>query len=114
MVDVARLTQALTNLVGNAVQHGDPTAPISVSARGDEREVVIAVHNEGAPIPRDKIGRIFDGITRGGNPGRDRRHLGLGLFIVDRIVEGHGGTTDIQSAAGSETRFTIRLPRFSS
>ena len=112
--DAARLTQALTNLVGNAVQHGDATAPISVSARGNEREVVIAVHNEGAPIPADKMGRIFDGITRGGNAGRDRRHLGLGLFIVDRIVEGHGGTIDIQSTPELGTTFTVRLPRLSS
>lgn len=111
--DVARLTQALTNLVGNAVQHGDATAPIRLSASGDEREVVIAVHNEGAPIPPDKMGRIFHGMTRGGSPGRDRRHLGLGLFIVDRIVEGHGGTIDIQSAPGSGTTFTVHLPKFS-
>ena len=112
--DVARLTQALTNLVANAVQHGDATAPVRLSAHGDEREVVIAVHNEGAPIPPDEIGRIFHGMTRGGDPGRDRRHLGLGLFIVDRIVEGHGGTIDIQSAPGSGTTFTIHLPRVSS
>jgi signal transduction histidine kinase len=112
--DVARLTQALTNLVSNAVQHGDATAPISLNARGDEREVVIDVHNEGAPIPPDKMGRIFNGVTRGSNPVRDRRHLGLGLFIVDRIVEGHGGTIDIQSAAGSGTTFTVHLPRVSS
>ena len=109
--DGARLTQALMNLVGNAVQHGDATAPICLSARGDEREVVIAVHNEGAPIPPEKMGRLFDGITRGSNPSRDRRHLGLGLFIVDRIVEGHGGRIDIQSAADSGTTFTVSVPK---
>lgn len=109
--DAARLTQALTNLVGNAVQHGDATGPITVKARGDERDVVIDVHNDGAPIPPDKMGRIFHGMTRGSNPDRDRRHLGLGLFIVDRIVEGHGGTIDVQSSSGSGTTFTVRLPR---
>jgi two-component system sensor histidine kinase ResE len=42
---------------------------------------------------------------------RDRRHLGLGLYIVDKIIEGHGGTIDVQSAVDSGTTFIVQLPR---
>ncbi|HXT14917.1 MAG TPA: sensor histidine kinase [Gemmatimonadaceae bacterium] len=109
--DRARLAQALTNLVANAVQHGDANAPICVAARGDEREAVISVHNGGPPIPAEKVSRLFAGIGRGVTGTRDRRHLGLGLFIVDKIVEGHHGTLDMESTAEAGTTFTIRIPK---
>jgi signal transduction histidine kinase len=107
--DGARLAQALTNLIGNAVQHGDTRRPIRVSARGDESEVTIEVRNNGRTIPADQLQRIFDA----GKPGTvrsDRRHLGLGLFIVNKIVDAHGGSIEVDSA-NAETAFTIHLPR---
>lgn len=110
--DRARLAQALTNLVGNAVQHGTATAPILVSARGGADDVVIAVHNEGPAIPRDELTSIFEAMTHGGgDQKRDRRHMGLGLFIVDQIVTAHGGTVGVESSDSEGTTFTVRLPR---
>ena len=109
--DAARLTQALTNLVGNAVQHGKPHGLVDVSATGDDREVTIAVHNDGAAIPAETMRRITEGTTAGTTDHRDRRHLGLGMVIVDRIVEGHGGTIDVQSTADAGTTFAVHLPR---
>ncbi|HEU5173304.1 MAG TPA: sensor histidine kinase [Gemmatimonadaceae bacterium] len=110
--DRARLAQALTNLVGNAVQHGTATAPILVSARGGADDVVIAVHNEGPAIPPDELTSIFEAMTHGGgDQKRDRRHMGLGLFIVDQIVTAHGGTVGVESSASEGTTFTVRLPR---
>jgi signal transduction histidine kinase len=109
--DSARLAQALTNLLGNAVQHGSASTPISVSARASEREVVIAVHNHGPAIPDDKLRRLFGGMTQEMSADGDRRHLGLGLYIVEKIVQGHGGAIDVQSAAGAGTTFSIRLPK---
>lgn len=110
--DRARLAQALTNLVGNAVQHGTTTSPILVSARGSAGDVAIAVHNEGPAIPRDELASIFEAMTHGGgDQKRDRRHMGLGLFIVDQIVTAHGGTVGVESSDSEGTTFTVRLPR---
>jgi signal transduction histidine kinase len=108
--DKARLGQAFSNLVSNAVQHGSQTAPIRVAARGDvSGKVTVSVANEGPPIPRDQISGIFDAM-KGQPDNSDRRHLGLGLYIVDKIVEAHGGTIDIHSAEGEGTTFIVSLP----
>ena len=110
--DGDRLAQALINLIGNAAQHGSDKAPIMVEARGHEREVEIAVQNEGPPIPPDELGGIFQAMKRTtSDRSRDRRHLGLGLFIVDKIVDAHGGSVDVQSSKQAGTTFTVRLPR---
>lgn len=106
--DRQRLTQAVTNLISNAVEHGSNSGPIKVAARGSDREVVITVQNEGPPIPRDRLSRIFEAGTTS-DP--DRRHLGLGLYIVDRIVTAHGGTINVESSEGQGTAFTVRLPK---
>jgi signal transduction histidine kinase len=111
--DADRLTQALTNLVGNAVQHGAPGKPIRVSAHGRLEEVILSVHNEGPPIPAEQQAAIFQEGQRVGarSAAADRRHQGLGLYIVERIVAAHGGTVSLQSTAAEGTTFTIRLPR---
>jgi signal transduction histidine kinase len=106
--DRERLTQAVTNLISNAVDHGAEKGPIKVAARGSDREIVITVHNEGPPIPRENLSRIFEA---GSTEGRERRHMGLGLYIVDRIVAAHGGTIDVESSEDLGTAFTVRLPK---
>jgi len=109
--DCARLTQAVSNLLANAAQHGSSDAPIRVTARGEANEVIIAVHNDGPPIPEQFVGQIFHPMKRSRtNPG-NRRHLGLGLYIVDRIVAAHRGRVDVASSEGHGTTFTVRLPR---
>ena len=109
--DGARLAQAFTNLLGNAVQHGDSAQPIRMDVDGDGNAVVVAIHNAGPAIPLAKRDRIFDGMKHDAVQDRDRRHLGLGLFIVDKIVEAHGGTIDVRSTSESGTTFTVRLPK---
>jgi signal transduction histidine kinase len=110
--DCDRLTQALTNLVGNAVHHGSDKSPIKVAARGTAEEVVISVPNEGPVIRNEDLGRIFGSMTQAGSGGkRDRRHLGLGLYIVDKIVKAHGGSIDVRSSEEDGTTFTVHLPR---
>ena len=111
--DPDRLTQALTNLVGNAVQHGSEKSPIKVAARGEPNEVVISVHNEGPAIPKKELAQIFEAMKHDRVDGaRDRRHLGLGLYIVDKIVAAHGGSIDVRSSRERGTTFTVHLPRF--
>jgi signal transduction histidine kinase len=109
--DRERLTQALINLLSNAVQHGDSTRPVTMNAARTDQEIVIRVHNEGAAIPAEQREHLFDAMkesTRGA--AGDRRHLGLGLYIVDQIVKAHGGRIDVDSSPGGGTTFTIRLP----
>lgn len=70
------------------------------------------MRNHGPPIPADDIGQIFEGMkAMGASRGQDRRHLGLGLYIVDKIVGAHHGSIDVQSSAENGTTFTMHLPR---
>ena len=109
--DCQRLTQALTNLVSNAVQHGSDRSPINIAVRGTPDEVVIAVQNDGV-IPEEQLGRIFGAMSRGvPESTQDRGHLGLGLYIVDKIVTAHSGSIDVRSSKEQGTTFTIHLPR---
>src|SRR5205823_6325674 len=95
------------------VQHGTTGKPIRVSARGLVHEVTLSVHNEGTPIPAEQQSAIFqDGHSFGARPAAaDRRHQGLGLYIVERIVAAHGGAVSLRSTLAEGTTFTIRLPR---
>lgn len=110
--DSTRLAQALTNLLGNAVQHGAHRTPIRVAASGqDDETVTIDVTNAGHAIPTDRIGGLFDPMKGGAAERADGRHLGLGLYIVDRIVAAHGGTIEVRSSDVHGTTFHIVLPR---
>jgi len=80
-------------------------------ARGDDPSVVtVSVTNEGPPIPRDQIGGLFDAMKSNTNV-RDGRHFGLGLYIVEKIVEAHGGRIDVRSSETEGTTFAVSLPR---
>ena len=110
--DRERLAQAITNLVSNAVHHGTEGSPIEIDVNGSGEELVISVCNQGRTIPADHIRRIFDGMKELGAPrGDDRRHLGLGLYIVDKIVQAHHGSIKVQSSSTTGTTVTVRLPR---
>ena len=112
--DAGRLSQVMTNLLGNAIQHGSATAPVSVAAQGEEEDVVIRVHNEGPVIPAAEMPDLFSPFkqkTTSRPHARDTGHLGLGLYIADRVVTAHGGSIAVRSSAEAGTLFTVRLPR---
>jgi len=85
--DEARVGQVFSNLIGNAVQYSFKDTPVSISIKGEAEKVVVSVHNEGLPIPENKIARIFDSLVRvtaddkENNKGQTT-NLGLGLFIA--------------------------------
>lgn len=113
--DAARLRQVLSNLIGNALQHGSEAGPIDLSAVSAGSEVVLSVRNEGAPIPPELLATIFDPLVRHATPNsaapRAPGSIGLGLYIVREIVVAHGGTVEVASAAAEGTTFIVRLPR---
>jgi signal transduction histidine kinase len=109
--DGARLSQVLSNLLSNAVGHGSAGTPVTVTAQGDADQVAFSVHNQGRPIPQQDIKQIFNPLRRSPSASRDSEHLGLGLYIVERIVAGHGGTIGVESSEVLGTKFTVRLPK---
>jgi signal transduction histidine kinase len=113
--DAPRLRQVVSNLLGNAVQHGDETAPIQMTAQGDASGVQLSIRNAGPPIPADAIPTIFDPLVRGASPDRSKHRrpgsIGLGLYVAREVVAAHGGTIDVESSTAAGTTFTVRLPR---
>ena len=115
VVDDARLRQALSNLLNNAVQHGDPASPVGVVVGRQGPEIVIAVTNQGEPIPPESLQVIFDPLVQLSSrsavaPERPSTNLGLGLFIAREVALGHHGSLDVSSDAEHGTVFTMRLP----
>ncbi|WP_375755109.1 PAS domain-containing protein [Corallococcus exercitus] len=109
--DPDRVTQVLTNLLGNALKYSPEGTPVAVRLREAPGSVLLEVHNAGAPIGPDLLPRIFQPMQRGA-PGMDpaTRSVGLGLYIVRTIVQAHGGTIDVTSTHEAGTTFTVRLP----
>ena len=113
--DCPRMTQALTNLIGNALEHGSDTTAVKVEISGTEGEVTISVHNRGITIPAERLGGIFKpmkGIESAASAAAGPvSNLGLGLYIAERIVHAHEGTIDVASSDAAGTTFTVHLPR---
>jgi PAS domain S-box-containing protein len=109
--DVDRVAQVITNIVGNAIQHSPPGTPVHVSARGEDGTVVLEVRNQGNPIPPELLPRLFEPFRRGDSAEPGRGSVGLGLYISQQVVLGHGGHIDVRSSVEDGTTFTVRLPR---
>jgi signal transduction histidine kinase len=116
--DVSKVREALTNLVSNAVKHGEAAAPTAVRVEGDEQSVRISVKKAGE-IPSEEINLLFEPLYQRSTPSlrTDRTHLGLGLFIVRQIARAHGGrcrvpvSGDGSAAWSSCPRLPIRSGR---
>ncbi len=114
--DGPRLQQALSNLLHNAVVHGDGVTPVRLTALATRTSVSVSVWNAGPVIAAASMRTLFEPRMRTPSPdpsapGRGTASLGLGLFIVREIAAGHGGEVDAVSTEAGGTRLTIRLPR---
>ena len=109
--DQGRLAQVVSNLVVNAVEHGDANRPVTVALSVSGDRLVLVVHNAGAPIPPELLQVIFDPFRRTTARGELAKGLGLGLFISQQIVLAHGGDIDVRSTAEDGTIFTVSLAR---
>jgi signal transduction histidine kinase len=106
--DADRLEQALTNLLTNAARYGEGK-PVRVSVRREGSDAVVEVADEGQGIAPEDQQRVFGKFERAVNR-NEVSGLGLGLFIVQNIVELHGGSVEVKSNVGQGSVFTIRLP----
>jgi signal transduction histidine kinase len=108
--DPDRLARVVSNLVGNALEHGED-GPVHVRVRDEGEQVFLEVHNEGAPIEPEAQRTLFEPFHRGETGGAGG--LGLGLFIVREIVRAHQGTVDVRSTSAEGTTFTVALTKAS-
>lgn len=110
--DAGRLAQVVSNLIGNALQHGDRTAPVEVSLDGTRAEAVCVVVANRGRIPPELLPHIFEPFRGGAQrAGGGSERLGLGLFIVQEIVRAHEGTVSVHSSEDQRTEFSVLLPR---
>ena len=111
--DQARLVQAVGNLLDNAIKYTEEGGHIRLTARVDGREVVIAVRDSGVGIAGDLLPHVFDLFTQADRSlARRQGGLGIGLTLVRRLVDMHGGRVEAASEGpGHGSEFTIRLPR---
>ena len=109
--DETRLRQIVTNLIENALIHTPKDGRVTVDISGSSNGMVMSVSDTGAGISIDDLPRIFDQFYRA-DPSRNRvtGGAGLGLTIVKRLVEAHGGTASVASSPGDGTTFTVALP----
>ena len=110
VADRQRLTQAVMNLVGNAVEHTEEGDEIEIGAEVRGSEVAIWVRDTGVGIPPSEQRQIFTRFTRGGGSSRLYEGTGIGLAIVRAIAEAHGGRVRVTSRPGEGARFELVLP----
>ena len=110
--DRARLAQLFGNLLNNSCKYTRPEGLVSLSARRVDHDVVVTVKDNGAGIPQDKLDSIFDMFMQIDRTSeRSQGGLGIGLTLVKRLAEMHGGSIEAHSAGeGQGSEFIVRLP----
>ncbi len=113
MADERRLKQIIVNLLNNACKFTDDGGHVGLEIRGDAKRGVLSilVSDTGVGIPKSQLERIFEPFVQA-DGGSDRQHggAGLGLTLVNRIVEMHGGSVKVVSEIGRGSRFTVEIP----
>ena len=110
--DAIRFDQVVGNLVTNAVKYSPPGSAIHVSVRGEDGDAVLRVADEGIGIPPHLAPRVFELFVQGDRDlDRAQGGLGIGLTLVQRLAEMHGGTVSVHSDGDDRgSVFTVRLP----
>jgi len=109
-VDPVKITQAIQNLVANAVQFTANGGTIDVRMQRIDEGIEVEVEDRGPGIPPEELPELFKPFTKLSTSSVSKhRSVGLGLAITKRLVEAHGGTIDVFSEVGRGTRFVVRL-----
>lgn len=109
--DESLLRHIFSNLISNAVKYSPAGTPVRFRARREGADAVFEIQDQGIGIPAEDMPKLFEAFSRCGNVG-EVPGTGLGLVIVKRCVELHGGRLDIDSKPGEGSTFTVRLPLF--
>ncbi len=111
MFDPVRIAQVLTNLISNAIKYSPAGTDIRVRLAQEGVQALVCVTDQGPGLPEEEHGRIFDRYFRTDGARRSPSSgVGLGLYISRQLVERHGGTIWVESAAGAGATFCFRLP----
>lgn len=110
-VDGGKFVQVLDNLVSNAIKYSEPSTKVEVSLARMDGHVELRVVDQGQGLTPDQLTRLFEPFSKlGSRPTGGERSSGLGLAIVQRIVDGHGGTIGVMSEPGEGSSFLVSLP----
>jgi two-component system, OmpR family, sensor kinase len=109
--DRIRLRHVIDNLLGNARMHTPTGTEIDVSVRSNNGNAELVIADNGPGIQEEDRARVFERFWRADRSRtRNTGGAGLGLAIVESLVQAHGGTVQVESTPGQRTAFTIRLP----
>jgi PAS domain S-box-containing protein len=110
--DFARLAQIFANLISNSVKYTDRGGRIAIRLRHENNDAVVTVHDTGIGIPRESLGAVFEMFSQvSSHQPRAEGGLGIGLALVRRLVQMHGGSISVESdGPGTGSTFTVRLP----
>lgn len=109
MADMARMRQVVGNLLDNSLKHTPKGGRIELACEGQVGSVVISIQDTGTGIPPQDLPRIFDRLYRGDHS-RSQRGLGLGLSLVQAVIQAHAGTIQVESVPGHGATFILQLP----
>ncbi|OWT73398.1 MULTISPECIES: hybrid sensor histidine kinase/response regulator [unclassified Achromobacter] len=110
-VDADRFSQVLSNLISNALQHGTDDAPVVLDIDGSQADRIGVHVRNGGVIPPAQLPNIFNAFQASEESRVSRNGLGLGLYIVKKFVDAHGGSVQAMSAPATGTVFEIIMPR---
>jgi two-component system phosphate regulon sensor histidine kinase PhoR len=109
--DKESITQAITNLIDNAIKYSGEAKNIIVRASVEDQYLIITVKDFGIGIRKEEIDKVFERFYRGGDElTRTVKGSGLGLTLVKQIVEAHHGKVSVESEAGKGSTFSVKLP----
>nr|WP_257620185.1 hybrid sensor histidine kinase/response regulator [Janthinobacterium sp. NKUCC08_JDC] len=109
--DAGLLSQVISNLLNNAITHGEPGTPVQLDLDGRAADhIELRIANRGV-IPAALLPTLFEPFQQAGEKRRTGQGLGLGLYTVNMFVKAHGGTVEISSTAAQGTLATVRIPR---
>ena len=109
-IDLTRIEEVITNLIGNAIKYTD-TGAVTVSMKLDNDSVVTAVSDTGEGIPKQSLDNLFTKFFRVKGDLRARpKGTGLGLYISKNIIQSHGGTIWVESEVGKGSTFSFTVP----
>ena len=112
VMDPDRIDQVMNNLINNAIKFSYPNTTITLRSCVQDQDVVISVQDQGQGIPAQEVDNLFTDFGRTSvRPTAGEKSTGLGLSIVKRIVELHGGRIWVESTVGVGSIFTFTLPK---